>query len=351
MIDACAKGGDVDGALHLYEEMQKNGIKPDAVVFATLISAVSLAVDQAKEIWKDMEKQGIKPDTRTISVYLDVLLNAGENTDALELLKESCVRNVGSEKKNMGLAVAGLYEQAISFAAEDEDIGLLRSLVKQMKGLNVQFTTYGVTSLLTARARKIQEEEKEIKNTTSWHIEVNVDSTAGGGKYKALQISNTEILDSLVDAFEGKQAKELYMVATSKLSNRLSGPDDAAVIIGWQSVEGRGSLEQALDLYYKYSENMDRSVRIWALKMLLAGGLATENQHQQVAFILKVIEAARKFSKSPSSGGWWWDQRTQKVIVQQLNKAPEARGLVGDGEEALVGDVRSYRQKLLKRPS
>ncbi|KAL4534481.1 hypothetical protein Ndes2526A_g05377 [Nannochloris sp. 'desiccata'] len=351
MIDACAKGGDVDGALHLYEEMQKNGIKPDAVVFATLISAVSLAVDQAKEIWKDMEKQGIKPDTRTISVYLDVLLNAGENTDALELLKESCVRNVGSEKKNMGLAVAGLYEQAISFAAEDEDIGLLRSLVKQMKGLNVQFTTYGVTSLLTARARKIQEEEKEIKNTTSWHIEVNVDSTAGGGKYKALQISNTEILDSLVDAFEGKQAKELYMVATSKLSNRLSGPDDAAVIIGWQSVEGRGSLEQALDLYYKYSENMDRSVRIWALKMLLAGGLATENQHQQVAFILKVIEAARKFSKSPSSGGWWWDQRTQKVIAQQLNEAPEARGLVGDGEEALVGDVRSYRQKLLKRPS
>jgi pentatricopeptide repeat protein len=353
MIDACAKGGDIDGAFHLYEEMQKNGIKPDAVVFATLISAVSLAVDQTKEIWKDMKKEGITPDTRTISVYLDALLNAGESADALELLKESCsARSVGSEKK-LGLLVAGLYEQAISFAAEREDIEMLRSLVTHMKELSVHFTTYAVTSLLTARARKIQKEKEEIKNiprrtqagrsvAVPWHVEVNVDSTAGGGKYKALQISMTEIVDSLIDALEGRQAKELITEAIRKLSNACSCPDDVAVILGLQSVEGEeGSLEQALDLYNNNSENMDRSVRIWALKMLLAGAMAAENQQQQVAFILKIVGAAKNFSKSPRSAGWWWDQKTQKLIARQLKQAPEARGLVDTGEEALVEDDRS----------
>jgi len=357
MIDACAKGGDVDGAFHLYEEMQKNRIKPDAVVFATLISAVSLSVDRAKEIWKDMNKEGILPDARTISVYLNALLNAGEIADALELLEVSCVGSVGSEKKMKSLE-AGFYEQAISFASAKEDVGLLKSLVKQMKELKVNFTTYAVTCLLTARAQKIQKEGKEIKSSASqagggvvpWHVEVNVDSTAGGGKYKALQISSTEIIESLIDALEGSQAKELCTEATVELINTCCCPNDAAIMLGWLSLEGEDSLEQALDLYNKNSENMDRSVRIWTLKMLLAGAMAIENQHQQVAFILKIVGAAKEYSKSPRSGGWWWDQRTQKLIARQLKKAPEAKGLDNNEEETPAGDIRFDPQTLVKHP-
>ncbi len=352
MIDACAKGGDVDGAFHLYEEMPKNGIKPDGVVFATLISAVSLAVDQAKEIWRDMKKAGIKPDARTISVYLDALLRAGENTSALELLLES---SSASEKKGAGAAgaVAGLFEQAISSAAGKADITLLKSLIQQIKVNNVQFTTMAVTSLLTARARQIQNNKKQGTSGESaalpWHIDVDMDSTSGGGKYKALQISSTSILDTLVEALGTIPS------AASYSSSLVSHQDDAAVLIGCLSVEASSSsgdsMEQALDLYTNYSERMDRGVRIWALKLLLAGALATEAQQQHVALTLKVVAAAREFSKLPTSGGWWWDQKTQKVIARQLRKAPEAIELVGDVGEVAVGDVRSYPRRLVKRPT
>jgi pentatricopeptide repeat protein len=349
MIDACAKGGDVDGAFHLYGEMQKHGIKPDAVVFATLISAVSLKIDQAKDIWSDMKKEGIVPDTRTVSVYLDALLKSGEYQDALELLKESSAQNI-SEKANAVGAVASLYEQAISFAAlsrEKHGIELLKSIINQMKAVNVPFTTHSVTSLLTARAQKLHKQklfEKE-SNTAAvpWHTDVDVDSTAGGGKYKALNLGSGEVIDELLGSIE--EATEDASSTAAITTTIKPTPDAAAVSIGCLSVEG--SMQQALDLYSQYSESMHGSVRIWTLKMLLAGAMATENQQQQVALILKVVGEARKFSKLPSSGGWWWNQRTQKLIARQLKKAPEARGLVG---EETIASTNVHPHKLVERP-
>jgi pentatricopeptide repeat protein len=348
MIDACAKGGDVDGAFHLYEEMQKNGIKPDAIVFGSLISAVSLSVDKAKEIWKDMKKAGItSPDARTISVYLEVLLRAGESTDALNLLQESSASSAEQNKvKKFAGAVVGLYEQALSFAATEKlDVELLHLLIKQMKDVNVPFTTMAVTSLLTARAHTIEKKENLSSSIMPWHVDVNVESSSAGLKYKALHLSTDNILATLVESLNKETssvAKEReFIEKTANKINKDGDGDAAAVLIGWCSVLNGESMDQAIGIYSKFSESMDRSVRIWVLKMMLAGAMATENQQH----ILKVVGEAREYSKSPQSGGWWWDQKTQRLIARQLKKAPEAIGLVEHGEEAL------YSQKLIKRPS
>ena len=354
MIDACAKGGDVEGAFHLYEEMQKNGIKPDAVVFATLLSAVSLgstelgatAVEQANEIWDTMKKAGITPVARTISVYLNILLRAGEHQNALELLRQ----------ESKGAASLALYEQGISYAAEQDDIELLKLLVNQMKELNAPFTPHDIKSLLQARARKIEKEGGSAGSAGTaevpwhtWHFGLDVDSRRG--KYTAVQLGSTYILDKLIESLEhgsnDEHAKRLLDQATQQATSGTLTADEAFLLIGWHSVEG--SVEQALDIYTTYADSIERFLRILALKMLLAGAMAIEDQQQQVALVLKVVGEARTFAKLPSSSGWWWDQKTQKIIASALKNAPEATGVVHDGQEPLE-DVRLHPRTIRRRP-
>ncbi|KAI9482866.1 MAG: Brix domain-containing protein [Benjaminiella poitrasii] len=136
LLDALAKDNASDPAavFELYDEMKRNGVKADVVVFTSLFAACHRARDlpkaldllaemdrvgvapniytynavltvmanadhrldwtQAKELWTRMRSSevGVEPDTRTYNIYLSVLANARSTAAAKEMVE--CYREM-----------------------------------------------------------------------------------------------------------------------------------------------------------------------------------------------------------------------------------------------------------------
>ena len=293
MIDACARAGDVEGAFHLYEDMQEKGIQPDGVAFATLISAVRGASDQARRVWHDMLDAGIQPDVATASVFLDVLLKAGDYSGALGLLRESVAAG----------AAGPLYEQAVGIAALRLQTRLLKSILSEMDAQNMPLTAHMVTSLLMARAKK-------SSGVSRWrvHLDSRDPEESNLDDIRPLQLEGSDVVLALVQAIESSRpAQELLDSQVAQASTSKFTSDVNAVLIGWYSADG--FMDEALELYSKSAEEMDSGVRGWVLTMLIAGARVAAAE-RQVELVLKVVGEAREWSKS--GGGWWFSQRTQK---------------------------------------
>lgn len=331
MIDACAKAGDVEGAFHLYEDMQEKGVRPDGVAFATLISAVRGASDQARRVWNDMIASGIQPDLSTSSVFLEVLLKAGDTAGALSLLRDSVAAGTAPP----------LYEQAVGTAALRLQTRLVRSILGQMDEQGLPPTAHMVTSLLMARARK-------SSGVSRWrvHLDSRDPDEYTLHEIRPLRLEGSDVVLALVQAIESSRpaAKELLDTQVRNSVEYLS-PDVAAILIGWHSAEG--FMDEALDLYSKTAESMNGGVRGWVLTMLIAGARVAAAE-KQAELVLKVVAEARHWSKAGS--GWWFSQRTQKQIVRLLRRAPEAAGVL-NGQEINENDgaMEARLRRLVRR--
>jgi len=64
VINACAKAGNVEAAVHWLEQMENNGVPADVVVFSGVLDACAKVgdCDKAKLVFQQMRMQGITPN-------------------------------------------------------------------------------------------------------------------------------------------------------------------------------------------------------------------------------------------------------------------------------------------------
>ncbi|KAM7259892.1 hypothetical protein ACFE04_015633 [Oxalis oulophora] len=89
-IGAMAMEGDGTRALELFDEMLRQGLKPDGILFSMLLTACSHTglVEQGWRIFKSMkESYGISPNIVHYGCMVDLLGRAGNIKEALDLIK------------------------------------------------------------------------------------------------------------------------------------------------------------------------------------------------------------------------------------------------------------------------
>ncbi|GMH05467.1 hypothetical protein Nepgr_007307 [Nepenthes gracilis] len=89
MIGGLAQHGHGKEALHLFDQMLKDGISPNHVTFVSVLCACNHAgfVDEAKHYFKSMEELfGIKPMQEHYACMIDLLGRSGKLTEAMELV-------------------------------------------------------------------------------------------------------------------------------------------------------------------------------------------------------------------------------------------------------------------------
>ncbi|KAK7405923.1 hypothetical protein VNO78_07535 [Psophocarpus tetragonolobus] len=89
-IGVMAMEGNTEGAIELFNEMLKQELKPDGVVFVALLTACSHggSVDQGMQIFRSMEKtHGISPQIVHYGCVVDLLGRAGLLEEALHLIQ------------------------------------------------------------------------------------------------------------------------------------------------------------------------------------------------------------------------------------------------------------------------
>merc|ERR1719231_1928320 len=64
VINACAKAGNVDSAVHWLEQMESNGVPVDVVVYSGVLDACAKVGDceKAKLVFNQMRMQGVTPN-------------------------------------------------------------------------------------------------------------------------------------------------------------------------------------------------------------------------------------------------------------------------------------------------
>ncbi|KAI9353130.1 hypothetical protein BD770DRAFT_393080 [Pilaira anomala] len=80
LLSACSRAQDLDNALALLEEMQEYDVKPNAYTFNSILSIISTMkgasstdLGRASSIWDKMTSMGIRPDIRTYNMYLSII--------------------------------------------------------------------------------------------------------------------------------------------------------------------------------------------------------------------------------------------------------------------------------------
>ncbi|KAF4352515.1 hypothetical protein CsatB_013143 [Cannabis sativa] len=89
-IGAMAMNGKGEKSLELFDEMLRQGVKPDGVVFVALLTACSHGgyVEQGQELFKSMkELHGISPEAVHYGCMVDLLGRAGLLKEASDLIK------------------------------------------------------------------------------------------------------------------------------------------------------------------------------------------------------------------------------------------------------------------------
>ena len=118
LIAECARQGQGHDALHYYEQMQHEGLTPDAVTFSCILKACGTikAVDKGKQIHDEIAKQGLlKNDVVLGTALVDMYAKCGFVAKAREVLEMLPSRNVVSWNALItGYAQEGQGEQALS---------------------------------------------------------------------------------------------------------------------------------------------------------------------------------------------------------------------------------------------
>ena len=88
-IDACAKGGQVDRAFEVLQQMSGEGIQPNTTTYTALIDACGKAqqLERAFLVLSLMQQEGVKPNTATYTCLVDACGKAQQLQRAFEVLR------------------------------------------------------------------------------------------------------------------------------------------------------------------------------------------------------------------------------------------------------------------------
>jgi pentatricopeptide repeat protein len=89
-VNACSQKGDLDSALGVYNDMMRNGVRPDEVFYSALIDAAghSGKIDVAFEIFHGAKLQGLTPGSVLYSSLMGACCNTKCWQKALEVYEE-----------------------------------------------------------------------------------------------------------------------------------------------------------------------------------------------------------------------------------------------------------------------
>ncbi|KAE8719523.1 Pentatricopeptide repeat-containing protein [Hibiscus syriacus] len=88
MIMAFARDGDGHKSLKLFEQMEKDGVQPDAVTYLAVLCACNHAglVEDGLRLFNTMGKHGVKPNVKHYGSLVDLLGRAGRLKEAYNLI-------------------------------------------------------------------------------------------------------------------------------------------------------------------------------------------------------------------------------------------------------------------------
>ncbi|GKV32461.1 hypothetical protein SLEP1_g41068 [Rubroshorea leprosula] len=88
MIMGFAMHGDGNKALELFEEMDRAGVRPDAVSYLSLLCACNHAglVEDGMRLFNSMERHGVKPNVKHYGTLVDLLGRAGQVKKAYNII-------------------------------------------------------------------------------------------------------------------------------------------------------------------------------------------------------------------------------------------------------------------------
>merc|ERR1719159_1176901 len=90
LLDTCINENALDKAARVFDEMVRNGIPMNTVLYTTLIKGFARAsqTDKAMEIYEYMRKEkSVEPDLVTFSILIKANCDTGRMEEALRLLE------------------------------------------------------------------------------------------------------------------------------------------------------------------------------------------------------------------------------------------------------------------------
>lgn len=131
VIDACAKAGELERALEVFEEMRRFGVSPSLVTFNTLISACGARGDwqRALSFVAQMAESGIVPDDVTLSVTIAACEAGGEwDKVALRLREMGTGGSVVARLSIIACGRVGNWRGGLEVVEEMKALGAPRSV-------------------------------------------------------------------------------------------------------------------------------------------------------------------------------------------------------------------------------
>ncbi|XP_037496250.1 pentatricopeptide repeat-containing protein At1g62930, chloroplastic-like [Jatropha curcas] len=140
LIDGFCKHRCLDMALTLFHQMQKNLLKPNLIVYNTLINVINGTfkvgkVDDAKELFSRLSIEGLQPDDFTYNIMINGLCKEGLLDEAFKVFRKmegnGCLPNSCS------------YNVIIQGCLRHKDSSMANQLIDEMvgKGFSADATT------------------------------------------------------------------------------------------------------------------------------------------------------------------------------------------------------------------
>ncbi|MCO5547968.1 hypothetical protein L7F22_001423 [Adiantum nelumboides] len=125
LIRAHTHHGDLEGALEIFQQMQADGVKPDASVYESVLIACSMMPDQThgKLIHDQVRECGLETDPAVAKALIDMLSKFKSFTEARAVFDKVSSTEVGLNAMMAGLAEYGKPKDALQFFKELQSSG------------------------------------------------------------------------------------------------------------------------------------------------------------------------------------------------------------------------------------
>ncbi|XP_021288123.1 putative pentatricopeptide repeat-containing protein At1g53330 [Herrania umbratica] len=127
LIRACCLSGCLDDASNLFDEMQRKGVKPNAVTFGTLIQGLcmEMKVKEAFKLKADMVRlHGLCPSPCTYSMMIKGLCRIGELSLAIRLKEEMVGNKMKVDSSTYSTLISGLF----NVGRQDKALGIFEEM-------------------------------------------------------------------------------------------------------------------------------------------------------------------------------------------------------------------------------
>ncbi|KAI5058026.1 hypothetical protein GOP47_0026196 [Adiantum capillus-veneris] len=245
LISAHTHQGNLEGALKVFQQMQADGVQPDAAVYANVLNACSMMTDatQGKLIHDQVKERGLETDLAVAKALIDMYSKFKSFTEARAVFDKVSSSAVGLNAMMAGLAEHGQPEEALQFfeelhltGAELTNIVYLSALkacpsleegkriYEEIKGKSVGSDPYVCSALIDMYAKcGCLEDASKAFSSLKWNV-----ATCNAMLRAYVQHGRHEEAFRLFQnmQFEGLYPNEVSVLALLKLCNTSGGFGD-----------------------------------------------------------------------------------------------------------------------------